>query len=307
MTTRRPIDSVQIAGWTSDTVTRAVGLLAVAPCADPDEAALAHELIRWLRCEAHEGAAQMVDYLDTIRPTGANASPWDKLVDSLCEEPLADVIVRLHAERPDLVSELCALLDDDAKRCWHFDGLQHEAQCAVKGLMMLGTAEGLRYLLTHIALLCWNDTEAFNHLAHPHRDAFGRAAVDVWEALDWATRATLLLVFVEQDLPVAPLVDLLLAVDGEKLGYGDRTLYVHALSFSGDAQAIARIHELVNRALESPTSLSVDGKQFVAESICYLSPNSLTADQRRRIAECGIDLRACGSETMDIDRSDAIH
>lgn len=305
--TRRPIDSVQIAGWTSDAVTRAVRLLSVAPCADPDEEALAHELLRWLRCEADEGAERMADYFDTIRPTGANASPWDKLIDLLCEEPLPEIIVNLHAERPDLVSELCALLDDAAERCWHFDTLEREAQGAVKGLMLLGVPEGLRYLLTHIALLCWNDTEAFNRLAHPHRDAFGRAAVDVWDDLDWAVRSTLVLVFSEQELPLAPLVDLLLAVDGEKLDYDERILYVHALSFSEDAQAVVRIHELLNRALESPASLSVDGKQFVAEAICYLEANSFTAGQRQRIAECGIDLRACGSETSDVDRSEAIH
>src|SRR5437764_1050586 len=44
--TRRPIDSVQIAGWTPDAVRRAVRLLAAgpAPCADPDEGVLAQEL-----------------------------------------------------------------------------------------------------------------------------------------------------------------------------------------------------------------------------------------------------------------------
>lgn len=305
--TRRPIDSIQIAGWTSAAVTRAVRLLTVGSCVDPDEVALAQELLRWLRCAADENAAELADYIDTIRPTGVNASPWDKLLESLCEEPLSDVIVRLQAERPGLVGELCALLDDDAEQRCQFEDLDREARCAVKGLIVLGTAEGLRYLVTHIGLLCWNDRKAFNQLAHPHREAFGRAAVDVWNTLDWETRGTLVLTFVEHELPTAPLVELLLAVDGEVLDYRDRARYVEALSFTEDAQATARIHKLLNCALEAPAQLGAAGQQFVTEAICYLSRESLTTDQRRRVAECGVDLSYSGSEIDDVESSGAIH
>jgi hypothetical protein len=314
--TRRPLDSVQIAGWTSDAVTRAVRLLTVGSCPDPDGVALAQELLRWLRCAADEDAAELADYIDTIRPSGAAASPWDKLRKSLCEEPLSDVIVRLQAERPGLVGELCALLDDDAEHHSPFDSLDREAQCAVTGLIVLGTAEGLRYLVSHISLLCWNDAEALNQLARPHREAFGRAAVDVWNALDWGIRGTLVLTFAENELLTPPLVELLLAIDGEVLNYRDRARYVHALSCTEDAQATARIHDLLNRALEAPAQLGADGKQFVTEAISYLRRNTLTADQRRRVAECGVDLdwNGCeidddwsGCEIGDVESSDAIH
>jgi CspA family cold shock protein len=44
----RQIDYVRCAGWTPDAVGRAVRRFAVAPCDNPDDAALAQELLRWL-------------------------------------------------------------------------------------------------------------------------------------------------------------------------------------------------------------------------------------------------------------------
>ena len=154
----RPRDSVQIHGWTSETLQRAIGTLAdlVRAAGEPksDNHELAAELIRWLQCAARDDGAKLADYIDGLRPEGPDSSSWDRLQDLLAEDiPLTELTTRLSAQYPDPVQALCTLLSEVVPEPEVWERLDRGHQHAVAALLHFGTRESLAYLLKHVELL----------------------------------------------------------------------------------------------------------------------------------------------------------
>jgi hypothetical protein len=288
---RRLIDSVLITNWTATSATRAIHNLAVSPCAHVDDAALAHELLRWLRCATTRDPDELARALEDLRPTGADASSWDALREGLCNDSIDETLAWLREHYPDPVGVLCALLHEGVEPGEDWDGLGHEYRRAVEVLLTLGTPEALRFLLGHVGLVCWRPHALFAHLIEPKREELGRAALGAWHALPWIDRGTLVLWLAERDLPITGLVELLLSVEGEALGFSDRIEYVHALSFTGGQPATMRMHQLLDRALDM-TNATDDWKGFVVETMACLGPAELTPEQCLRAEQGGIPRKA---------------
>ena len=65
---------VLITSWTAASLTRTIQYLSVSPCANVDDAAMAHELLRWLRRAATRDPDELARVLEELRPTGADSN-----------------------------------------------------------------------------------------------------------------------------------------------------------------------------------------------------------------------------------------
>jgi len=72
----KPIDSVQLNGWSSETAARAVASLSDLVSTCPDD--LAVELVRWLRCAAETDLEDLAKHLQALRPWRAHLPRWLK-------------------------------------------------------------------------------------------------------------------------------------------------------------------------------------------------------------------------------------
>jgi hypothetical protein len=248
-------DSVQIHGWTSETLQRAIGTLAdlVRAAGEPksDNHELAAELIRWLQCAARDDGAKLADYIDGLCPEGPDSSPWDRLQDLLAEDiPLTELTTRLSAQYPDAVQVLCTLLSEMVPESEVWERLDRGHQAAVAALLEFGTRESLAYLLAHVDFLLGSLSDPTDELIRRHHETFQRLAVDVWPSLDWCARASVALFFSERKLPPASLVDLLVEADPEALDREDRAQLVEALVFTEDLRAELALHRIIDAALE---------------------------------------------------------
>jgi len=253
------VDSVQLTGWTPDTVVRALAALSEV-CADRrgepgepsnDDAQLASELARWLRCAAEEDPTGLVEYLNTMEPLGEHESPWERLECLLAREEPLDVTTRALQELyRDPIPFLCILLDAKVKPGSPCDDIERHYQRAVEVLLALGTRESLSYLLAHMDLLCWNDAELFRELVRSHRAGFTEVALDAWPLLAWFDRIHLIEIYRECELDTGPLRALLFAVDTNRMDYESLGQYIRAVAASKDPEAAPLIQQLITRALD---------------------------------------------------------
>jgi hypothetical protein len=267
----RAIDLVQLRGWSPDTTRRAIAALSDATTragelrhqpldlasrvSTRDDNELATELVRWLRCAAEADPEDLVDHLDAIRPSGPDASPWDRLGIILDKEQSLDgTIAELKESHTDPVTALCTLLDATEPSFAQFSELDRTCQRAVEALTALGSHESLRYLVSHLGLLCSDTIEPLRSLMMPHDGAFISVATEVWPSLTWAERVMLMLYFDEHQIPKDSLVDLVLATDESMMTYEELAQFVEVLAFANDARAERTIHKLIEAALEEVAS-----------------------------------------------------
>jgi hypothetical protein len=289
---RNPVDSVQIVGWTAETVRRAIARLSKNADASVDDDALAGELVRWLVCAAEEDAQFLASYLEELRPLGSEASPWEQLMTILeGEGSLDELVIRLKNHYPEPTPVLCTLLEEAVPPRQEWRYVEPVCQRAVEVLVALGSLDGLRYLLRHFYLLCWEDTELQRCLLRPHRAIVDALVVDVWRELRWIERATLVLWLREHEILSADIVESLLATDGEALDYRDRSRFVEALEFTSDPRAVDVIHRLLDGVLARASSClgeeAADARSFIAMAMSVLG-SRLTPAQIRRAQGCGL-------------------
>lgn len=246
------VDSVQLSGWTPGTVQRALEALtelcAKAP-ADED-AQLAGELARWLRCAALEDSSSLVDYLNETEPTGEHESHWEKLECLLAQdEPLETSIGHLRERYPDPVSVLCILLDEKVPPHEEWGDLERHYQRAVEILVALGTRESLGYLLAHMDLLCLDSSRWVDRLVESHKATFAQLGLEAWPGLNWRDRDYLLQIWTHCDIDAMPLLPLLIDVDCDAMSYKELDAYVDILAVFDDPRTARRFHQLIARAL----------------------------------------------------------
>lgn len=253
------VDSVQLTGWTPETVARALSALSEL-CAEhlgepgepiDDGAQLASELARWLRCAAEEDPDRLVAHLNTMEPLGEHESPWEKLECLLArEEPLGVTTRALQERYEDPIPFLCILLDEKVKPGSLYQDIERHYQRAVEVLLALGTRESLSYLLAHMDLLYWDDAELLRELVRSHRARFTEVALDVWPGLTWFARNYLVEIYKTSGLDTRRLRALMFAVDTDRMDYDSLGVYVYAVAASGDPRAPRRIRQLITRALD---------------------------------------------------------
>jgi hypothetical protein len=246
------VDSVQLAGWTPDTVQRALTALTALCAKAPadDDTQLAVELTHRLRCAALEDPRSLVEYLAERQPTGEDESPWEKLECLLAQdEPLETSLAHLHARYPDPVSVLCILLDEKVAPGEEWGDLERHYQRAVEILLALGTRESLRYLLAHMDLLCLDSSHSLESLLEPHQAMFTQLGLEAWPGLSWRDRDYLLEICTHCDIDAMPLLPLLVAVDCDAMNYKDLATYVDLLARFDDPRAARRLRQLMARAL----------------------------------------------------------
>jgi hypothetical protein len=250
------VDSVQLTGWTPDTVERALSALSDL-CADhpgepiDDNVRLASELTRWLRCAAEENPTSLVEYLDAMPPSGEHESPWEKLECLLARDQPLEITIRALQERyQDPIPFLCILLDEKVKPQSSCCDIERHYQRAVEILLALGTRESWTYLIAHMGLLCWSDSEPFSELVQTHRTCFAEVALDAWPRLHWIDRTLLIEIYQECELDTEPLRALLFAVDTVSMDYESLGQYIDTLAASQDPCVAPLIQQLITRALD---------------------------------------------------------
>ena len=291
----RAIDSVQINGWTPDAVARGVSALSlmVVKCQpESEDSELGLEMLRWLQYAAKVDAEGLADGMAGYRPSGPDASPWDRVEIMLAAPlPLDELVTRLKEMHPDPVSTLCTWLDETAPDDVQWSHLERRCQRAVEALVTLETDESLSYLLRRVSLLCCNNKESLEGVIPQHRAALGVIAVKVWPLLGWRDRATLLLFLQEYEIPRDGVIELVFSTDGRALDYPDRARLVDALVFTSDPRAVSVVHELVDHALEDVSRTSTAaGRSFLTSAMCQLHgvESAPTLEQYRRALACGV-------------------
>lgn len=295
----RAIDSVQIHGWTSETVQRAVAALgnlvhkAGTPTSENDE--LAAELVRWLQCAVREDGTHVAEQVEELRPEGQEASPWDRLESFLADDSsLTELSARLRAEYSDTVHSLCMLLTEKVPRFQLWQDVDRCYQRAVEVLLDLGTRESLSYLLAHVDLLLGALSDSLVDLIRRHHEVFPRLAVDVWPRLSWHGRGSLALFFSEHKLQPGRLVELLLAVDPETLSHEDRAELVEALVYTDDSKAELAIHRIIESGLDEVSRHRCEESVgFVSTALHWLiheMERELPAQQHERAIALGFDV-----------------
>jgi hypothetical protein len=292
-------DSVQIHGWTPATLQRAVETLAdlVNAASKPKSEAneLAAELVRWLQCAARDDGAQLAEYIDGLRPEGADSCSWDQLESLLAENiPLTELAARLRAHYPDVVQVLCVLLTEKVPEHELCENLDRAYQRAVEVLLSFGTSESLAYVLTRVDFLLGTLSEPMADLVRQHHEALARLALDIWPSLDWHDRSSLTLFYSEQRFPPDALVELLVAVDPETLNHEDRAELVEALVYTEDVRAELALHNIINGALDNVSRhRSEESVEFVRSALHWLimeMERELPAQQYSRAVALGFDV-----------------
>jgi hypothetical protein len=230
----RGVDGVQLHGWTPEAVTQATktlsGLVAwnnAEP--DPENYAVAVELVRWLTCAARAEPMALARLLDDLRPSGANASPWDQLESLLsAEQDIDSLMSRLQERDADPVTPLCLLLRARISADDEYTDLHRPYARALEVLARLGTDQSAEYLIERADLYWW-EVPSLDRLASRHRDVFAAAAVRIWHTLSWHSRV-LALKFMEECLvPNDGVIALLWTTDEPALTYDERYCFVEAL------------------------------------------------------------------------------
>jgi hypothetical protein len=256
------VDSIQLKGWTPQTLQRAaselsrLGDLHANELAD-DGAQLAIELTRWLRYAARDDPASLVAYLDARWPMGEDESHWDRLGTLLAkDEPLDVAIHSLQRCYHDPVPVLCTLLHAQLEPSELFGDLDPWHQRAVECLLVLATCESIVFLLSRVSLPLWVPSDAFKGLVKRRADAFVEAATAAWPRLDWENREKLIEIHDQCQLDTGPLLALLFATDTNSLGYEslcdcvDTVVNIGAMDPQTEASCEELLHRVIARALD---------------------------------------------------------
>lgn len=266
----RQVDRVQLHGWTGEAVTIAAGTLTGIVAgnnagADPEARALAVELARWVACAARADPGDLAARLDDLRPSGADASPWEQLESLLASEQDIDSLMStLLARETDLGTTLCLLLSARVSPDEEYDDLYPMYARAVEILVRLGTTKSAEYLVAHAGLLWWADDRPLEQLVAPHRDVFAAAACKVWPALDWSDRILVLRFLRDCNVPDEDVIALLWDTDDISLTYKERYGFVEALlnvSFDLEDRPLDIVRNLIARCSDDP---STEARDFVA-------------------------------------------
>jgi hypothetical protein len=272
------IDGVQLYGWTPQAVTQATrtlsGLVAWNNAErDPEKYAVAVELVRWLACAARAEPMVLARLLDDLRPSGADASPWDQLESLLSTEQDVDSLMsRLQERDADPVTPLCLLLRARISADDEYSDLHRPYVRALEVLVRLGTDQSAEYLIER-ADLHWWDVASLERLASPHRDVFAAAAVRIWHTLSWHGRVLALKCVKECHIPDDEIIALLWATDEAALTYEERYCFVEALlgvpSIVED-RSIETVRSLIARCSNDPSD---EARAFVKFAKNALSKN----------------------------------
>jgi hypothetical protein len=292
------LEGVRSQGWTPAELRLAVARLSEivadqAPRPDDQPAALAIELLRWLRYACEIDPGELVEYLEHRKPLSPNAPERDAL-DALFHrhDSLAELVVELSRRYADPVRILMQFLDAVAPRGKDYLTVLENHRKTYEVLWAFRTDESLTCALSRLDLMNWEaDEDELGDHVRQQGEAIRRIAVATWASFSWEQRNDVTSLFEQYQLYDEGLLELLLSADLRSMSPDDRRHYVWSLGDYRDTRTVARIRAVLDWALDDLATIKTDSaKDLVCSAMTQLAERGLgpTNAQRERAEISGV-------------------
>jgi hypothetical protein len=299
------LDGVRSQGWTSRDLRLAVARLSEivadqTPKPDDQTAALAVELVRWLRYACEVDPDELVECLNHRKPLSPNAPGRDEL-DALFarHDSLAELVVELSRRYADPVRVLMQFLDAVAPPGMDYFTVLEEHRRSYDVLWAFKTDESLACALSRLDLMNWEaDEDELGDHVRQQGESIKRIAIAMWQSFSWGQRDDVMSLFEQYRIYDEDVLALLTNVDLRSMSPNDRLHYVGSLGVYSDPRIVPRIRAVLDWALDDLATNQTDSaKDLVCSAMTQLAERQLepTTVQRERAVNSGV----CWHHPMD--------